>query len=346
MGSRLPLAIIAVLCIALVGLLVAEGGFPLPRVNNPSIPTGVGTPPGPGPNWTRINTGLTPPANASMMGYSPSVGGLVLVTTGAGCGPSSFTWELLGGTWVNVSATVGPGPTPARSDGGIVYDGSDGYLVLFGGYSACGMYNDTWSFSNNSWSRLTTATAPPPLYGFAMTYDASDGYVLLTGGCCVAGKLSQETWAFHHGTWANLTRGVSPAVDLDGAMTYDATLGVVVYVDGYASGYVSQSTWTFHAGNWTRSYPSGAPVNRAGMGFVYDPVLTEDLLVGGYAKVTKGVWVNLTDTWAYVGQKWKNLTAGLTTTPPFTTQPNLMVYDPSRKQVVLFAATNGTWTFG
>ena len=343
-NRRLPLALVLLLGLALVVGLVIASGIPLPALLNPSIPPNGYIPAPPGPNWTELQPGLSPSSNDSMMTYVPSVGGLMLVTGSAGCGASS-TWVFEGGVWVNLTRQVGPGPSPGRGNGGLVYDTADNYAVFFGGASGCGVFNDTWTFSNNTWSRISTPVAPPPLYSFSMTYDASDGYVLLTGGCCIAGADARATWAFHAGAWTNVTSGPGPVVDADSAMTYDAALGEVVFVGGYASGYVAQSTWTYHAGTWVRLFPAISPSNRAGLGLAYDTALGRDVLVGGYTKVTTGVYVNLTDTWQYENGKWQNLTATLDGTPPFVTSPTLVAYDPPRDALVLFAGPGETWEF-
>jgi len=219
-------------------------------------------------------------------------------------------------------------------------------MVLFGGSSPCGVYNDTWTFSNNAWARLTTSVAPPPLRGFAMTYDAADRYVLLTGGLGTGGQLSRETWTFQHGHWTNLTQSPTPIVDFNSGMTYDSSIGEILFVGGYASGFVSQATWTFHNGTWLRLYPSASPSNRAAMGLAYDGSLKKDVLVGGYTKVTKGVFVNLTDTWTYAGGPWQNLTSSLARSPPYAAGTTLMSYDPARQQIVMFLGYGQTWAFG
>lgn len=281
-----------------------------------------------------------------MLAYLPTTGQMLYVDSGGACGSSS-TWAFAGGSWDNLTPVVGPGPQPARGLGGLQYDGTDGYMVLFGGRSACGVdLNDTWTFANHTWTHVVTANAPPPLYGFAMTYDASDGYVLLTGGCCIHGVISRETWSYAQGTWTNLSQFPTPIVDLNGTMTYDPTLGEVVYVGGYASGFVSQATWFFHAGQWLRLYPGISPSNRAGEGLTYDAALTKDVLVGGYTKLSRGHYINLTDTWDFGGGNWHNLTAGLTSSPPSVNGHDLMSYDPVRHEIILFAGTNQTWTFG
>jgi hypothetical protein len=343
---RIPLAGIGLFSVVLVAVLLISGNIPIPNIKNPTLPSpNSTTPPTPGANWTRLSTTASPATTSSMMAYVPTTHEIILVDSGRTCGSSS-TWAFVGGAWENLTPLVGPGPNPARGSGGMVYDGADGYLVLFGGSSPCGVYNDTWTFANGTWTRLSTPAAPPPLYRFAMTYDASDGYVLLTGGCCIGGQISRETWSFEHGNWTNLTQSPSPIVDLDSAMTFDSTLGEVVFVGGYASGYVSQATWTFHGGLWTRLYPTISPSNRAGMGFAYDEVLAGDVLVGGYTKITQGVYVNLTDTWTYESGHWQNATAALTASPPFVSGPALMSYDPGRQQIVLFLGYDQTWVFG
>ncbi len=344
--KRLPLVAVGAFCVALVLLVAVEEGFPGHTLTNPFLPRShsSGTPPGLA--WSLLpSAGSAPPTASGMIAYYPPMQELVLLTSPGGCAGSE-TWIFSDGSWLNLTPDIGPGPSPARTDGGLVYDSAIGALVLFGGSSSCGVYNDTWTFANDAWTPIATPEAPPPLYGFAMAYDASDGYVLLTGGCCVDGADSHETWAFQNDAWSNLTNGTGPSVDLNGAMTYDPAAGEVVYVDGYASGYVAQSTWTFHAGVWQRVYPSHAPSNRAGMGLVYDTALGKVVLLGGYTKVTTGVWQNLTDTWSFGGTDWSNLTASVTDSPPFVSGPTLMTYDGSLNEVVLFLGSSGTWVLG
>jgi hypothetical protein len=279
-----------------------------------------------------------------MMAYLPTSQQVILLDSNGSC-HSSSTWAFANGTWTNLTSSVGAGPDPARSNGGLAYDAAEGGLLLFGGSSPCGVYNDTWVFTGTRWLPVTTSTAPPPLDGFAMTYDASDGYVVLTGGCCVEGRDSNQTWAFIRGTWTNLTQSPSPIVNQNSAMTYDSSLGEVVYLGGYGTGYVSQATWTFHGGVWTRLYPTVSPSSRAGMGLTYDANRSEVVVLGGYTKVAEGVYVNLTDTWSYSGGSWDNLTGSLNVSPPYVAGPDLMTYDPASQEVLLFLGHDETWTF-
>ena len=97
---------------------------------------------------------------------------------------------------------------PARTDAGLVYDASDGYTILFGGYGSAGALNDTWEFTNGGWTPLTPTSAPPVwTMGTSMVYDGADGYVLL-----LSAYPTVTSWAFHRGVWLNLTaRGaISP----------------------------------------------------------------------------------------------------------------------------------------
>jgi galactose oxidase-like protein len=347
MSQRIPLFFIALVILGLVILLIVAGFLFAPKASISTLPP-VGklpTSPKPGPNWTSINTTSSPETTASMMAYYPPEAEILLLDSDRGCG-QSYSWSFANGEWTNDTSAMGPGPTPARGQGGLVYNPPDGELVLFGGSSPCGVYNDTWTFANGTWTHIVTGVAPPPLYGFAMTYDAADGYILLTGGCCIAGSDSHETWKFQAGVWTNLNRAPTPVVDLESGMSFDPNLGKVLFVGGYASGFVSQSTWTFSNGTWLRVYPLTSPSNRAGMGLAFDAALGRDVLVGGYTKVSKGVFVNLTDTWSYSTGGWVNLTAGLTASPPFVSGPTLMVYDTHSRQILLFLGLNQTWVFG
>ncbi|MCI4360061.1 MAG: hypothetical protein L3J95_06610 [Thermoplasmata archaeon] len=125
---------------------------------------------------------------------------------------SGQTWEYLSGRWINITPFLGlhaPGP---RWDAAMVYDGRDGYVLLFGGCNGAplnGMclstFSDTWMFSSGGWKQLILGKPPPPppgvmpppnllppspgfantgLWDASITYDSSfrGGSVVLFGG--------------------------------------------------------------------------------------------------------------------------------------------------------------------
>src|SRR5208282_4527184 len=174
MSRRLPFVLIGLAIVGLVVLLVVAGAL-LPQKLQKTILPPKGSnprPPAAGPNWTWLNETPSPMSNASMMAYFPNAGEIILLDSNRTCTRSS-TWTFSGGNWQNLTAEVGAAPDPARELGGLVYDSRTGSLVLFGGESPCGVYDDTWTFANNSWTHVSASNQPPPLYGFAMTYDYS-----------------------------------------------------------------------------------------------------------------------------------------------------------------------------
>ena len=86
---------------------------------------------------------------------------------------------------------------------------ADRYVLLFSGSSQ----NQTWTFANGVWNRLTPTPSPPARVAASMTYDARDGYVLLFGGSAGAqggynnsSSYLNNTWSFVHNVWTPLRR--------------------------------------------------------------------------------------------------------------------------------------------
>ena len=130
------------------------------------------------------------------------------------------TWTFSGGVWTNITASSPPSP-PFRIDPQLAYDDVTGQVILFGGYGPGGVpRNDTWAFSNGTWTNVTSGSSPPSRYGGAMTNDSADSSMLLFGGDTQGGSAGNlnDTWVW--GTSppiAGLVIGVRPAVPLPGS---------------------------------------------------------------------------------------------------------------------------------
>jgi len=109
------------------------------------------------------------------------------------------TWVWAGGSWTKLTTTSAP---PARAAMSMVYDGSEGYVLVFGGLNESGatiVFGDTWSFVGGVWTKLAPATAPPPLYLSAVAYNAKSSSVVLVGGTPSTGapfSLNTATWTY------------------------------------------------------------------------------------------------------------------------------------------------------
>jgi hypothetical protein len=274
--------------------------------------------------------------------------------------PSELTWKFSGGNW---SLLTTHGQVPATLGPGLVYDGRDGYVLLYGGrLMATGaayapVTNQTWSYSAGIWSNLSlNSTAAPTAVDFAnLVYDAADEYVLLYDQLGLSGSPNgtlYTTWSYAGGVWANLTgtAGASPR-SFWGAMTYDALDQYVVYFGGVTlNNQLTNATWTFHGGLWSNASlaVSNAPAARMNFGITYDGFHHEVLLYGGVVHLLDfNTSAYSGETWAYTNGTWSLLASNGT-----MYNPQGMVYDSADNETVLLGANFSsaplavvTWTF-
>lgn len=253
--------------------------------------------------WTNLTASLTT-APAARWGagltYDPTAGALVLF--GGRSSSATWyndTWEFNASGWTQVSTSVAPPPWQARQD--LVYDSSDGYVLLHGTAQGSGLV-ETWSFANGTWSNLTAAqSATTPNLGFYAVDDPADGYVVFFGGGVPSCTGFGLTWTYHNDTWTNLTTtaGSPTAVMGSAASTFDAALGAVVLFGGYtASCAVVNQTWAFHNGTWSALATDGpTPPGTWDGRLAYDSALGGDLLFGGNGALLGGSNSFVNDTW-------------------------------------------------
>ena len=97
-------------------------------------------------------------------------------------------------------------------------------------------------------------------------------------------------------------------------MSYDARDGYVVLFGGLSLGGALGDTWTYEYGRWTQvsTTTSPAPSPRYDAGLIYDTLDSEIVLFGGVS----ATGAPLSDTWAFAGGVWTNLTASAGPAPP------------------------------
>jgi hypothetical protein len=208
-----------------------------------------------GGKWSLIRTSAAPDGSyAATMAYN-GVDGYVLLFGGDGnyAGSMNDTWAYVGGVWTelmfNNCYIFCPADPEARELADLVYDASDGYVVLFGGLNDTTgvLFSDTWIFYGGSWYNVTSyaGTPPPARFGASATYDAWDGYVLLYGGTNGYYSVLGDTWNFTGGTWSQMSPASSPGAEANSAMAYDATDAEVVYLPGLSGTGPSPQTWLY-----------------------------------------------------------------------------------------------------
>jgi hypothetical protein len=239
--------------------------------------------------WMNESGGTAPPASDQWaMAYDPS-GGYVVAFGGG----SNLTWAYQHGVWTELHPALSP---PARDLPCMTYDSEDQYVLLFGG-SASSSYstvlNDTWSFSDGSWTNRTLATAPPGGGGCSLSTDAQRSSVVEFGGWAHPADFdptTNETWEYRAGQWAEISSNNTPTGRYGGMMAFVPDCGCDLLFGGFffygSSGGggegVLGDTWLLQDGQWNRFFPSPSPPVRGTAPFAVDPALGVVILFGGF----------------------------------------------------------------
>ncbi|HLM70066.1 MAG TPA: PKD domain-containing protein, partial [Thermoplasmata archaeon] len=254
--------------------------------------------------------------------------------------------------WVNVTGTAAAARPPPTDSGSTAYDPLDGETVAFGGCTSVQCpENQTWAFSNGSWTNLTNPhDAPPARYGAVMDFDPNMGGLLLFGGHGLGFTDLNDTWLFRAGEWTNLSRysPVTPSPREYASMAFDPDPeenGSVLFGGNALGVGATNDTWIWQgASGWVPLAASTPPPTTYNAQMAYDPVEGAIVLFGcGYGCGTPN------ETWElYSGQWWQVLPSG--SVPSYRYSAGL-TYDAALSSLVLFGgfgfsgALNETWTF-
>jgi uncharacterized protein (TIGR03437 family) len=243
--------------------------------------------------------------------------------------------------WTRQAPIASPSPrgTPA-----LAFDSTHGQVVLFGGFPASGVINDTWAWNGSTWTQELPPTSPPARSNHAMVYDAAHKQVVLFGGSDGANNLS-DTWVWDGTNWAEKSPQASPPARYGHAMAFDSAHGQVVLFGGVSqSGVGLNDTWVWDGSNWTKKSPQTSPPAAALTAMAYDTVHGQVVLFGGSTGATF-----VGSTWVWDGTNWTQKSPQ--NNPP-ARNGHAMAYDSAQGQVVLFAGTsqvsnalNDTWVW-
>jgi hypothetical protein len=256
------------------------------------------------------------------------------------------TWVFNSDNWTELHPRVSP---PRTLGAGMVYDGADGYVVLFGGewLGANGrgslVNNYTWEFSAGEWTNITSTPSPPQCNRPNMAYDPVDGHVVLFGGWnpnvvtpvnntteFIGGDLNY-TWMFSGGRWTNITPAMSPEGRDSAFMSYDSADGYILMFGGKNTNFTAlNDTWEFRNGKWTQLFPSSSPPARELGGIVYDPGLNAVVIFGGDSGTIRSF---SNETWEFSEGNWTQLHPKLSPEPRAAIG---LVFDALDGYIVLF----------
>jgi hypothetical protein len=192
-----------------------------------------------GSTWTEIQAETHPSARSGHeMVYDPVRGKVVLY--GGYDDPTFYNdaWEWDGKNWKWIEQGGDP---PVASVFALTYD-TDKNLA-FGLLS--GTPGGTWTWENNTWTRLFPTHEPSNRSSTSLVYDPLRK-VSLTFGGVVGSDTTDETWIFDGEDWIRYTGGgTHPSARSDMTMWYDPFRGHVMLFGGRDDSNVFDDLWEF-----------------------------------------------------------------------------------------------------
>lgn len=285
----------------------------------------------------------------------PFLNDLWILSGANGAGSSSWQQAIAQG------AAGSPSPRNAHS---AVYDPTSNRMIVFGGSSSSGAYNDTWVLTNAdgtggtpSWMQLFPANPPPGRDSHAAAYDPTTNRMIVMGGTSFASGsqiVFGDLWVLTNanGTgptppaWIQLSPGGAvPPGRMGFASGYDSNANQLVVYGGRGSPTtILHDTWVLSNANglggiptWTQLFPSGSgprpsdifPVS------VYDPTAQRLTIFGGcFSDSTNATFV-LTNATGFGGPpSWQALNpSGALPLPRCQAQGD---YDQANNRLIVF----------
>ncbi len=220
----------------------------------------------------------------------------------------------------------------------MVWDASDGYVLLFGGTSLTSYFSDTWTYSNGVWTNVTASLSggsPPNVDTPGLTYDPWTGVVLLFGGFTASSDNLSLTWSYHDGTWTNLTStaGTPPAPRTSPVFVADLASHEMILYGGSdrPNGIAYTDTWLFSGSTWSNITGTvGSSPPAMGISGAFDPA-ESGILIFGFT----GTVPVLGYTYVFTEGHWRNLTANLTVPTPLLEFGRSVYFAPAQTLLVV-----------
>ena len=242
---------------------------------------------------------------------------------------------------------------PARTYGSLTYDATLQSLILYGGMSESPLtgspqpLNDTWRFSNGTWSNISD-NDPPASLGAQLVFDSSTGYALLVNGLSHPG-----TWVLTRQGWLNVSNsvGTAPAPRAFSALVDDPTDGVVLLFGGTTNLGLSgcpgcpgvfefNDTWAFSDSTWRELTQTGAPSPRDRALAVFDAGGGDVIVQDGFDSALGGPAP--TGTYAFLANRWNQVGGSNAADTPCARFGAVADYDFSLNEVLAFGGSDST----
>ncbi len=194
-------------------------------------------------------------------------------------------------TWSDLKAA---NPPDQRASYGSAYDSKRHNILLFGGFTELGYFNDVWTYSpkDNSWTKVTTSgDLPDPRGAMGFVYDSKNDVFIMFGGFSDGGWFN-DTWIFNPNTneWKKMNPQSSPP-PVRTRMIYDESIGRSIFFGGDVADVSDEEarpipyseTWSydFMTNKWERLELAGKPAARALNGIAFDQSSQSIIVFGG-----------------------------------------------------------------
>ncbi|HSA32937.1 MAG TPA: kelch repeat-containing protein, partial [bacterium] len=240
--------------------------------------------------------------------------------------------------WTELTTRV---PTAnAWSSDRMIFNANRGrYLLYMGNTSG----NDSvWEFDPNErrWTQMTVNSGPTNKYisSYGMVHEPTGSYRTMVWGGSSSKKMYYWTpGAGDTGTWTDVAQiGTLPTAYYEVAMAYDSGHNWALLFGGRVGGTYYNGTFIYRVSDaqWfdmTSSDPS-PPTARIAAAMVYDPDNTRMLLFGGRASGGSA----LNELWQFNLGTYQWTTVTPIGSPPPARYNHSMVYDASRKKIILY----------
>jgi hypothetical protein len=167
-----------------------------------------------GTTWTQVKKNPAPSRSLAAMWYDPTLkktvlyGGLGRLTPTDRLIRFSDMWSFDGIGWTEIKPATTPG---MRYGAELAVDPKTNHAFVFGGIRVdidaaniqTQVYaNDMWEWDGTTWTKVTTATTPPPRENGGFAVDPIRKELVMFGG--YSGFYLSDLWSFSNGKWTQV----------------------------------------------------------------------------------------------------------------------------------------------
>jgi hypothetical protein len=248
-----------------------------------------------GSQWNFLNPITSPSARSGVaMALDPTSNSIILFG-GTGTSTERFRtvffddtwqWDSTNNTWIQKFPKHKP---PARAFAAIAPDPIHGQLVLFGGQSKDGLFDDTWIWDGNDWIQQHPAHHPSARAGAAMAFDSNTcqigqtGNIILFGGNTTINNFLQDTWQWNGQDWTEIFPASIPPARTKASMAFHPSTNQLLLFGGRGSSTILNDTWGWDGTNWTQLNPplASTPYANEGTAMAFDCASKQLILFNG-----------------------------------------------------------------